>query len=157
MILIALGSNLEGPWGTPRQTLLRALEELSLHNIRVTKVSTLIETAPFGVLDQPNFVNAVAEIETGYQPEALMQILHAVENGAGRKRVTRWGPRTLDLDLLDYNGLILNTELKLPHPGITERDFVLGPIDEIAPHWTHPITGKTAALTLRELRHLNGD
>lgn len=157
MILIGLGSNLEGPWGTPRQTLMRALEELSLHNIRIAKVSTLIETAPFGVLDQPYFVNAVAEIETDHKPEALMQILHAVENGAGRKRVTRWGPRTLDLDLLDYNGVILNTELKLPHPGITERDFVLAPIDEIAPHWTHPITGKTAALTLRELRHLNGD
>jgi 2-amino-4-hydroxy-6-hydroxymethyldihydropteridine diphosphokinase len=157
MILIALGSNLEGPWGTPSQTLMRALIELSLHNIRVTKVSTLIETAPFGVLDQPHFVNAVAEIETSHKPEPLMQILHAVENRAGRKRLKHWGPRTLDLDLLDYNGLIINTALKLPHPGIAERDFVLAPIDEIAPHWTHPITGKTAALTLRELRHLNGD
>lgn len=157
MILIALGSNIAGPWGSPREAVLRALVDLETHNIHVLKLSTLIETSPFGVIDQPNFVNAVAEIKTKHAPERLMQILHEIENRAGRKRTKKWGPRTLDLDLLDYNGLIINSELTLPHPGISERDFVLGPISEIAPDWTHPITGKTAALTLRELNSLNGN
>jgi 2-amino-4-hydroxy-6-hydroxymethyldihydropteridine diphosphokinase len=157
MILIALGSNIAGPWGSSRETVLRAVVEIEQHAIQVLKVSTLIETAPFGVTDQPNFVNAVSKIKTDHAPEKLMQILHSIENRAGRKREKKWGPRTLDLDLLDYNGQILNTDLILPHPGISERNFVLVPISEIAPEWTHPITGKTAALTLRELNGLNAD
>lgn len=155
MILIALGSNLDGPWGTPRDTVLYALNEIEKHAIQITQVSSLIETAPFGVTDQPNFVNAVAKIETAHTPEVLMQILHNIEAGAGRKRVKKWGPRTLDLDLLDYNCLILETALILPHPGILNRDFLLSLIDEIAPNWTHPTTGQTAALMLRQLNHLN--
>jgi 2-amino-4-hydroxy-6-hydroxymethyldihydropteridine diphosphokinase len=163
MILIALGSNITGSWGAPHAAVLRALDELTQHNISILKVSTLIETAPFGVTNQPNFVNAVAKIRTDLPPEALMQTLHAIESRAGRKRLERWGPRTLDLDLLDYNGLIQkptnNTleTLELPHPGIEQRTFVLQPIAEIAPRWKHPVSHQSALLTLRQLNRLNGN
>jgi 2-amino-4-hydroxy-6-hydroxymethyldihydropteridine diphosphokinase len=160
MILIALGSNLSGPWGTPRQSVLRALDEMQHHNINVKKMSALIKTAPFGVILQPNFVNAVAAIETALPPETLMQVLHMIEKRAGRKRLKRWGPRTLDLDLLDYHGLVRSPcassikPLSLPHPGILQRTFVLGPLVEIAPRWKHPVTRQSATLMLRQLNRL---
>jgi 2-amino-4-hydroxy-6-hydroxymethyldihydropteridine diphosphokinase len=163
MILIALGSNLFGPWGNPRQTVLRALAEMPSHNIRVLTVSHLVETAPFGVLDQPNFVNAVARVETALPPDILMRALHMMERRAGRKRLKRWGPRTLDLDLLDYRGLIRKPAsssikpLALPHPGIEKRSFVLGPLLDVAPAWKHPVSHQPALLTLRQLTHLNAD
>lgn len=161
MILIALGSNLAGPWGTPKQTLNRAISEMQHCFIRVQKISTFFETAPFGVTDQPHFVNAVARIATKLEPESLLEALQSIEDRAGRKRVKRWGPRTLDLDIIDYNGIISDPKptdlrpLALPHPGIEERSFVLAPIAEIAPRWKHPVSGKTAALTLHQLNHLN--
>jgi 2-amino-4-hydroxy-6-hydroxymethyldihydropteridine diphosphokinase len=161
MILIALGSNLPGPWGSPRQTLLRALKEMPFHNIRVRNVSRLLETAPFGVTNQPGFVNAVALVETRLAPEALMRALHMIERKAGRVRRKRWGPRTLDLDLIDYNGLVrapARTTIKplaLPHPGVSERTFVLEPLVEIAPCWRHPVNRELAALTLRKLCRLS--
>jgi 2-amino-4-hydroxy-6-hydroxymethyldihydropteridine diphosphokinase len=161
MILIALGSNLTGPWGTPQHTLKRAIEEMRFHNIRVLRVSTVIETAPYGVTNQPNFVNAAIEITTALSPESLLRALHMIEAKAGRKRLKRWGPRTLDLDILDYHGLIrksARTDIKplvLPHPGIEQRSFVLKPLAEIAPRWKHPKSRQTAALTLRQLSRLN--
>jgi 2-amino-4-hydroxy-6-hydroxymethyldihydropteridine diphosphokinase len=163
MILIALGSNISGPWGSPHQTLLRALDQMPRHNIRVVKVSGLVETEPFGILNQPNYVNAVAVVETAMSPEALMRALHVIERSAGRKRLKRWGPRTLDLDLLDYHGLHRRPSqtsikpLALPHPGIAVRDFVLEPLLQVAPNWKHPATHLTAALMLRQLKRLNGN
>jgi 7,8-dihydro-6-hydroxymethylpterin-pyrophosphokinase len=77
-----------------------------------------------------------------------MRRLHALEQAAGRRRRERWGPRTLDLDLLDYHGLLRRHHLRLPHPGIAERDFVLVPIAEIAPRWRHPLSRKSAAAML---------
>ena len=162
MILVALGSNLSGPWGNPRETVLRALAQMPHFNIRVRRVSELLETAPFGVLNQPNFVNAVAVVETALPPETLMQALHMIERSAGRKRLKRWGPRTLDLDLLDYHGLVRRPSrasikpLALPHPGIAMRDFVLRPLMQVAPAWKHPVTRQSAALTFRKLCRLSG-
>lgn len=163
MILIALGSNLPGPWGTPRQTLWHALKEMPRHNIRVRNVSRLLETEPFGLTNQPSFVNAVALVESALAPEILMRALHMIERKAGRVRRKRWGPRTLDLDLIDYNGLIRRPSftsirpLALPHPGINERTFVLEPLVEIAPRWRHPVTRELAAVTLRKLCRLKRD
>jgi 2-amino-4-hydroxy-6-hydroxymethyldihydropteridine diphosphokinase len=152
MILVALGSNLDGPWGNPRETIARALQVLGRHGIRVVAASRLIATAPFGRLNQPAFVNAVAQIETHVGPEALIRRLHAVEREAGRRRTIRWGPRTLDLDIIDYHGLIRSGRgLVLPHPGIAERAFVLEPIAMIAPAWRHPVTRRTAQDMLRRL------
>src|SRR5689334_22317461 len=150
MILVALGSNVSGPWGQPRDTVLRALRELDVDGTQLVAVSKLVETAPFGKTNQPSFINAVARIATAMPPEALMLHLHDIERRAGRRRRMRWGPRTLDLDLLDYNGLVRHGRLELPHPGIAERDFVLTPLMEIAPRWRHPVTRRTAR-TMRGL------
>ncbi len=162
MILIGIGSNVSGPWGEPAATVERALTALDESPLRLVKASRPIVTAPFGRTDQPDFVNAVAEIETGLAPPALLAHLHAIERRAGRRRTLRWGPRTLDLDLLDYRGLVVpkqpggadpgrDDRPVLPHPGIPERSFVLAPIAEIAPHWHHPVLGETAATLLAHL------
>ena len=157
MILVALGSNVAGPWGSPRQTVLRALEELGRFPLRCLASSSLLVTKPFGVLNQPDFVNAAAVIDTALPPEALMHKLHMIERAAGRRRGRRWGPRTLDLDLLEYQGLArLGSPnalklLRLPHPGIAERGFVLAPLKEIVPHWKHPQNHLTASEMLKRL------
>lgn len=161
MILVALGSNISGLWGSPRQAVEQALRELDKFPLRLLKVSKLIETAPHGVLNQPNFVNAVAIISTALSPDALIRKLHMIEHDAGRRRRRRWGPRTLDLDILDYNGLQRAPQktnfkaLTLPHPAIAERSFVLGPIAEIAPNWKHPVSQKTALVMIQKLYRLN--
>jgi 2-amino-4-hydroxy-6-hydroxymethyldihydropteridine diphosphokinase len=151
MILVGLGSNVAGPWGSPRATVMQALRELDHGGTRLVAASTLVETSPFGKINQPSFVNAVARITTAMPPEALMLHLHDIERRAGRRRRLRWGPRTLDLDLLDYHGLVRRGRLMLPHPGIAERDFVLGPLREIAPHWRHPVTKRNAEAMRRLL------
>lgn len=152
MILVALGSNSTGPWGTPRDTLAAALGHLDGGGISRVRASQLFVTSPFGVTDQPDFVNAVAEVTSSLPPEALLAQLHEIERQAGRERSLRWGPRTLDLDLLDYHGLIRPGPAPvLPHPGIAERIFVLAPLAEIAPGWRHPQTGLTAAEMLARL------
>ncbi len=152
MILIALGSNRDGPWGSPSETVGEALRRLTGRGIRLRRASSLLVSAPFGVTDQPDFVNAVAEVESSLSPEALLRQLHVIERLAGRRRTLRWGPRTLDLDLLDYHGLVRRVPPPvLPHPGIAERIFVLAPIAEIAPRWRHPETRLTAAAMLAKL------
>ncbi|PZF76249.1 2-amino-4-hydroxy-6-hydroxymethyldihydropteridine diphosphokinase [Aestuariivirga litoralis] len=154
MILVALGSNSAGPWGTPREAVAEALRHLDRGGISLVKASKLLVTAPFGVTDQPDFVNAVAELRTALSPEELLAQLHGIERQAGRERTLRWGPRTLDLDLIDYHGLIRSDAPPLlPHPGIAERIFVLAPIAEIAPQWRHPVTELTAAEMLARLDH----
>lgn len=145
MILVALGSNIAGPWGNSTETVVRALAELNRDPLKLFVASRLLLTAPFGKPDQPSYVNAVVQIETHLPPHGLLQKLHAIEKKAGRKRAERWGPRTLDLDLIDYNGMVMaEPGLALPHPGIAERIFVLKPIAEIAPNWRHPLTKKSA-------------
>ena len=157
MILIGIGSNVSGPWGEPAAAVERALAALDEAPLRLVKASRPIVTAPFGRTDQPDFVNAVAEIETSLEPPALLAHLHAIERRAGRRRTLRWGPRTLDLDLLDYHGLVVPKDPGhddgpvLPHPGIPGRSFVLAPIAELAPHWRHPVLDETAATLLARL------
>ena len=157
MILVALGSNIAGPWGSPRATVLHALQELNCFPLRLRRASSLLITKPLGVLNQPDFVNAVALIETPMPPQALMQKLHMIERAAGRKRGRRWGPRTLDLDLLDYHGQlrdqkgVVHSALILPHPGIPNRSFVLFPLQEVAPKWRHPTLRHRASEMIRHL------
>ena len=150
MILIGLGSNITGPWGTPRSAVEKALVCLNQFPLRLVRASTLLATKPFGNKNQPDFINAVAIIETALPPLALLSRLHEIERKAGRKRGRRWGPRTLDLDILDYKGRTLipqgqgRAALRLPHEGIAKRDFVLLPAAEIASRWKHPILHKSA-------------
>jgi 2-amino-4-hydroxy-6-hydroxymethyldihydropteridine diphosphokinase len=126
---------------------------LNTGGVRLKRTSQLIVSSPFGVTEQAPFVNAVVEIETSLPPSSLMQKLHHIERMAGRRRTLRWGPRTLDLDLLDYHGVVQRKPARpvLPHPGIAERIFVLSPLAEIAPRWRHPVTRVTAAQMLRRL------
>ena len=153
MILIAIGSNISGPWGTPQQGVQHALQVLNQDGLKLVAASRLLLTAPFGKPNQPPFVNAVAHIETHLPPLALLQKLHAIERRAGRRRAVRWGPRTLDLDIIDYHGLIKSSgNLILPHPGIAERIFVLKPIAELTEQWRHPVTRLTAQDMLQRLK-----
>jgi 2-amino-4-hydroxy-6-hydroxymethyldihydropteridine diphosphokinase len=159
MILIALGSNMPGPWGSSRQTVERAVTELNQFPLRCLKVSRLMITKAYGVENQADFVNAVVEIETALSPESLLRKLHQIERAAGRKRGRRWGPRMLDLDLLAYHNVKrsqrgpLQKPLVLPHPGINQRSFVLEPLREIAQRWRHPASHQTPMQMLRSLRY----
>ncbi|HFD81104.1 MAG TPA: 2-amino-4-hydroxy-6-hydroxymethyldihydropteridine diphosphokinase [Gammaproteobacteria bacterium] len=126
---IGLGSNLQ----EPRAQLRSALEALAeLPQGRLAAVSSLYRSAPMGPQDQPDYLNAVARIETALEPEPLLDTLQAIERAQGRVRTRRWGPRTLDLDLLLYGERIIDSErLSVPHPGLAERDFVLCPLAEL--------------------------
>jgi len=158
MIIIALGSNMAGPWGTPQATLERAMGALEDRGFAVLRRSRWLRTAPMGPAGQDPYVNGCAVISSHLPPDSLLARLHEIERDAGRLRRQGWGPRTLDIDLIDYHGLVRaprNTghrgALVLPHPGIAERAFVLAPIAEIAPFWHHPVTGLTAEMMLKRL------
>lgn len=128
---VALGSNLDDP----RQQVLKAFAELGqLPDSRCLKQSRLYKSAPMGPADQPNYINAVAELETELEPEALLSALQAIEAAHGRRREgERWGPRTLDLDILLYGDRCVELpDLQIPHAGLAERAFVLYPLYEIA-------------------------
>ena len=137
---VALGSNL----GDKEANLRRALELLIERGVEIVKTSTFISTEPYGVTDQPTFLNGVCEVRTSLEPLALLHILLAIEQEMGRVRLRHWGERNIDLDLLLYEDVVMDTpELKLPHPDMQNRDFVLLPLAEIAPELVHPILQKS--------------
>lgn len=128
---VGLGSNLEDP-ARQVESALRELDDLP--HTRVVKRSSLYRTAPVGYADQPDFVNAVAQLETGLPADRLLDELQALEARHGRVRSFPNAPRTLDLDLLLFGDLVMDSErLTLPHPRMRERDFVMRPLREIAP------------------------
>ena len=144
MILIGLGANLPSAAGAPRDTLERALQRLEEAGVPVVARSRWYRTAPVPVSDQPWFVNGVARVETALRPEALLAVLRRIEQEFGRERTVRNAARTLDLDIIDYDGRVENTpDLVLPHPRMQDRAFVLLPLAELGPGWRHPILGKT--------------
>jgi 2-amino-4-hydroxy-6-hydroxymethyldihydropteridine diphosphokinase len=148
IVYIGLGSNLAGP----RMQVERGLQALAgLADSRLVRHSRLYRTEPWGKADQPEFVNAVAQLETSLQAEALLTGLLEIERNAGRERdASRWGPRVLDLDILVYGDRILDVPgLHLPHPHLHERAFVLVPLHEIAPSLDIPGQGNVAALLAR--------
>lgn len=142
MILIALGANLPGPAGEPASALNHALRQLDGKGVKIRRVSSLYETPAWPDRTDPAFINAVAVVDTALQPVELLALLHGVETELGRLRSAPNAPRTLDLDLLDYDGRVMDEELVLPHPRMTQRSFVLVPLAEIAPDWRHPVTGQ---------------
>lgn len=126
---IGIGSNLNDPV-TQVETALNALSQLSESCLR--RHSSLYRSAPMGPADQPDYINAVAELETSLEPVGLLNKLQEIETQQGRTRAERWGPRTLDLDLLLYGRMVLDDPgLVLPHPGIADRPFVLYPLSEL--------------------------
>ena len=152
---IALGANL----GDRERTLRSAIAALGQLG-SVEAVSSLYETEPVGMVEQPNFLNGVVALRTALPPQELMAELLRIEQQHGRDRSASVpkGPRTLDLDLLSYGDVVVETPtLTLPHPSLADRRFVLVPLKEIAPQWRHPISGKTAAVLLSELSQTGSD
>jgi len=150
---IALGSNIALESGG-REANLRAAVERVGELGRVTAVSSWYDTAPVGYLDQPRFLNGALLLETELEPLELLRGLLAIEREMGRDRsaTVAKGPRVIDLDLLLLGELVIETlELTLPHPAMWERRFVLEPLEEIAPMWVDPVSGKTVAEMLKRL------
>ncbi len=140
MIGIALGANLNSIYGTPDQALQACPQLFKDHDINVIKFSSIWKSAPVPTSDQPWYHNAVCIVKTNHKPENLMKTLAEIENKAGRVRNIRNEPRVLDLDILFYNDEIYELDkLKLPHPRLQERAFVLYPLNEVAPEWVHPV------------------
>ena len=148
-VIIALGSNM----GDREGYLNGAVEKLNaVRGCRVKKVSDFIETPPYGVTDQEDFLNGCLEMETLMYPHELLDELHRIEKEAGRERIIRWGPRTLDLDIIFYDDMIQqDDDLCIPHVEMHKREFVLKPLCGIAPYKRHPVTGKTVKEMLDEV------
>jgi 2-amino-4-hydroxy-6-hydroxymethyldihydropteridine diphosphokinase len=135
-VYIGIGSNL----GNRHENCFRAIELLQQNGLLATKQSSMHETEPWGVTDQPAFVNMAIEIETDLDPQKLLSLLKKIEKDMGRQETLRWGPRIIDLDILLYNAITLNTDaLTIPHPLMHEREFVLKPLAEIAKDMIHPV------------------
>lgn len=146
---IAVGSNL----GNREDYVAGAVKALKEHPlIEVKKVSDMINTEAYGGVEQGDFLNGALEIETLLGPWELLDALHETENKAGRERTLRWGPRTLDLDILFYDKMCVETEdLVIPHPDMENREFVLKPLAQIAPWLRHPVSGKLVTELLEAL------
>ena len=156
MIYIALGANIPSPVGPPVVTLRRALEVMPKHGVVVVAVSRFYETPAWPDASQPAYVNAVAEVGTKLLPGELLRELLAIERVFGRERKAKWENRPLDLDLIDYGGLVSDAaHLSLPHPAMHERAFVLKPLADVAPGWRHPDTG-LSVLRLLEIAGESG-
>ena len=156
MILVALGANLPtARHGSPAEGLEAAIAALAEHGIRTAARSRWYRSAPMPPATGPWFVNGVVRAETTLGPVPLMERLLAVEAAFGRRRGVAGASRPLDLDLLDYDGKIMQhaggrggPALVLPHPRLAERAFVLVPLTDVAPRWRHPVTGASAASLL---------
>ena len=149
-VFLGLGANV----GEPLAQLADAVGRLRAV-VEIDAVSSVYRTEPVGYADQPDFFNLVVRGRSDLPPEVLLDRILDVERAMGRARTFRNAPRVIDIDLLAYGGVVLDTpRLTLPHPGIPARGFVLHPLAEIAPGWRHPVTGKTARELLESAPHL---
>jgi 2-amino-4-hydroxy-6-hydroxymethyldihydropteridine diphosphokinase len=158
-LFLGVGGNVPGPWGSPYETQRRAQAELARAGLAIVRASRVYPTAPVGPGLQASYLNSVLLIETDIAPGALLRLLKGIERQAGRRFGRRWGPRSLDIDVLDYGGRRFGWppgrrergRLVLPHPELHRRAFVLVPLLEIAPHWRHPALGVSARTLLARL------
>lgn len=150
-VYLGLGSNL----GDREKNLREAIHRVGSHpRVRVLKVSTFYETDPVGYLEQGRFINGALSCKTSLDPYQLLDFLQGIERDLKRVKSIRWGPRTIDLDILLYGSLELEDQERLiiPHPRLREREFVLVPLAEIGPGAVHPPTGKNITTLLSELQ-----
>lgn len=146
---IACGSNIGD-----REAHLRAAEDAlsSDKKCRMLRASEWMESTPYGGVEQADYLNGAFALETLYTPEELLEKLHEIEKAEARERKERWGPRTLDLDILLYEGCVMHTKrLTIPHRDMCNRDFVLVPLAQIAPYERHPVVGKAVIELLEEV------
>ncbi len=149
-VFLSIGSNL----GDKEGYLDFSIDKLNAEDdTKVIKIADYIETEPYGDVEQDNFLNSALEIETLKSPDTLLEFIGRVETEAGRKRLLHWGPRTLDIDILFFDDMIIEKpELIIPHPEIEKRDFVLRPMVSIAPLFRHPASMKSMTTLLEELK-----
>ena len=146
---LAVGSNM----GDKKKYIRQGIHELEqVTGIKDVKVSELIVTKPYGGVKQDDFMNGAIQLQTLLTPHELLDVLHEIEQHANRERIIRWGPRTLDLDIIFYDKLIFeDDDLMIPHIDMENRDFVLRPLMELCPNYRHPVLGKTVAQLLQQL------
>jgi 2-amino-4-hydroxy-6-hydroxymethyldihydropteridine diphosphokinase len=163
-LLLALGGNIEGPWGGPGKTLARACSELRDAGVPILAASHLYETDPVGTGGQSAYLNAVVAARADVAPGSLLRLIKRIERRAGRRSTPPMRARPLDIDVLDYGGRRLNWpqagarvrgRLILPHPLLHRRAFVLVPLAEVAPRWSHPVLGRRAKTLLSLLAPKN--
>ncbi|WP_434296206.1 2-amino-4-hydroxy-6-hydroxymethyldihydropteridine diphosphokinase [Clostridium sporogenes] len=148
-VYVAFGSNI----GEKENYIKRALEKIEEREIKIIKVSPIYETEPYGVLDQDSFLNGVVKIETNLTPENLIKELLLIEKQLDRVRERRWGPRTIDLDIIFYDDLIINEKnLIIPHKDMENREFVLKPLCDIDENFIHPVLKKSVRQLYDELK-----
>lgn len=148
-VFLSLGSNL----GDRGANLQKALVDLELWGVSVFRSSSMYVTDPFGKKDQPDFYNLAVEVTTDRSPEDLLTAIHAIERSFGRERKEKWGPRTIDIDILFYGDKVMDDPaLTIPHPHLAARKFVLVPLHEIASKFVHPILKKTVGELLMECK-----
>jgi 2-amino-4-hydroxy-6-hydroxymethyldihydropteridine diphosphokinase len=136
LVYLSLGSNT----GDSRKILHSACEAIAKHIGKIISLSFLYETEPWGNKDQPPFINLALSVETSMNPGQLLKETLKIEKNFGRERIERWAPRTLDIDIIYFNTeIIVTKDLKIPHPEIHNRKFVLIPLVEIDPDFIHPV------------------
>ena len=156
MTILALGSNLPSNFGNRFQNIDIAISYIESSNIKVKKRSSFYETPSYPNKKDPKFVNVVIEISTNLSPVDLASVVISIEEKLERKRFKKNEPRTCDIDIIDYNGKIINFKYKdleftVPHIKLTSRNFVLLPLQEILPKWRHPKTNETISALIRKL------
>jgi len=152
-VYLSLGGNI----GDRAANLAQAVEQIEAGGVTVSRLSSVYETEPVGLREQPWFLNLVCAGETGLSPTDLLDMLQKVEARMGRVRTVRWGPRPIDLDILLYGDTILDApRLTIPHPRMAERAFVLVPLVEIAPEAWHPVLEASARELLERLEPVSG-
>ena len=146
-VYIQLGSNITGR----RSFITRSIQQIEKNIGEIIATSSVFETTPWGSENQNNFLNSVIKIKTPFDAFKVLRKSQEIENNLGRKRIKKWGKRTIDIDILFYNNEIINTDnLNIPHPLIHQRKFVLIPLSEIAPNYIHPMLKKNVSNLLSE-------